>query len=273
MESSLKTDACISVFSQEDLIKGLQEDHVTINICDNFSVDQRIVVNTKELVIHGQNYSLEFQESGSLYFQDTNAISISDLSISGQGSDWENNLDLLTFDHVEMIHLSGCFFSDGADECVCFKNGCDEIFLTDCTFTYTKPPKSLRERKNHNFALLIGKNANDKPASGKHHVYLDNVSFIGNIRRCPRVRNAYVFMRKCTFNTTSLYTVGPENSELIFVDCKFVNRDIKHPQFIHKFGDYKCIVVENDLVVYKNPKFSQFNKPEFYENYSDSRIW
>ena len=265
MESSLKNGvptgrSSVPVFSQEDLIKGLQED-ADIVISADFDVDKRIVVS-KDTVIKGMWFNLTLQESGSLYFKNSKSVYIENLHVNGQGSDWENNLDLITFDNVENVTIIGCSFADGADECVCCKNGCENINLANCVFTYTKPPKSWRDGKNHNFALLIGKNADDKPISGKHHVCLDNVSFIGDIRRCPRVRNAYVCMRKCTFNTSSLYTVGPENSELVFIDCEFVNRDIRHPQFIHKFGDYKCIVISNGEVLYKNPKFSQFNIPE-----------
>lgn len=260
----------VEVHSEQELIDNVAH-NVSLSIQEDFDITQRIKI-TEEITILGNGHKLTMQEPGSIYFQNTQNIFVLDLTLEGQGSDWDNNLDLMTFDNVQNVVIKNCTFSDGADECVGFKNGCDDISIMETLFTYTKPPKTVRV-VDHNFALLIGKNADDKPVSGKHHVCLDNVSFIGDIRRCPRVRNAYVFMNRCTFNTTSLYTVGPENSELVFVDCKFINRDVHHPQFIHKFGDYKCIIVEKGQVVYKNPKFSQFNKPEFYEKYSDSRVW
>ena len=267
MESSVgfgkfyKRSNIVDVSSEKEFIKSLSEE-ATISIVTDFDITQLIKISNS-ITILGNHHTLTVQESGSLYFQNTKNIFVLDIAFNGQGSDWDNNLDLLTFDNVLNVVLDGCVFADGADECVCFKNGCDNITISNSVFTYTKPPKGTKGGIDHNFALLVGKNSDDKPTSGKHHLTLYKVTFKGNIRRCPRVRHSLVHMIECSFESTSIYTVGPENSELVFVDCQYKSRNYDSPLFIRKFGDYKCIVLSSGKAIYKNPKFSTFNLPEY----------
>lgn len=266
MESSLgfatyyQRAKVVEVHSEQELIDNVAH-NVALSIQEDFDITQRIKI-TDEITLLGNGHTLTMQEPGSIYFQNTQNIFVLDLTLEGQGSDWDNNLDLMTFDNVQNVIIKNCTFSDGADECICFKNGCDDISIMETLFTYTKPPKTIRG-VDHNFALLIGKNADDKPESGLHHVTLYRVVFKGNVRRCPRVRHSLVHMIECSFESTSGYTVGPENSELIFIDCSFGARNYDHPKFIRKFGDYKCLVMSNGKTLYKNPKFSQFNLPVY----------
>lgn len=258
INKNLKGNVVVEVSNQEEF-KAALKDNITISVSNDFDLFDRVVIEFNNVVINGNGHVITVQESGSVYFKNTHDIYITDISFEGQGSDWENNLDLLTFDNVQNIIVDKCVFKDGADECVGIKNGSDYITISNTTFTYTKSPKTIQERKNHNFALLIGKNKDDKPESGKFHITLYKVQFEGDIRRCPRMRNGICHIINCTFNTPSLYTIGPENSEIILIDCNV----IKTNQFIHKFGDYKCLIMENGKEIYKYPKFSQFNLPEY----------
>ena len=254
----ISKDKVCHINTQQELIDGIKSD-ICLCLDSDIVIDQRILITTP-IEIDGNNHLLDVQESGSLYFKDTKDIYIHDLTICGQGSDWENNLDLLTFDHVNNIVVDRCYITDGADECIGIKNGSDYITISNCTFTYTKKPITIREHKNHNFAILIGKNKDDKPSSGIFHVTLYRDKFIGDIRRCPRIRNGLCHIIECEYDTTSVYAIGPELSELVMIDCTIKRR--AH-EMIHKFGDFKQIVIEVGEIKYKNPKFSQFNLPDY----------
>lgn len=260
-----KRDAVVEIADEEELINSLK-DNVCISIANDFTISKRIKIKNS-ITISGNGNVITMEESGSLYFQDTKDIFVENITINGCGSDWDNNLDLLTFDNVQNIVVNNCTFRDGADECVCLKNGCDNITISNTTFAYTRKPITLRNGKDHNFALLIGKNPEDKPISGKHHVTLYRVTFLGPVRRCPRVRNGLVHLIECEFNNNHIYSVGPENSELVFINCIYFGEPdgYKRENFIRKFGDYKCIVINKGETLYKNPKFSEFNLPEYYK--------
>ena len=243
--------------TQQELINSI-ESGVCLCLDNDIVIDERIVISMP-IEIDGQGHLLDVQESGSLYFKDTQDIYIHDVKVIGQGSDWENNLDLLTFDHVSNIVIDKCYIADGADECVGIKNGSDYITISNCVFTYTKKPITISQKKNHNFAILIGKNKDDKPESGIFHVTLYRDRFEGDIRRCPRIRNGLCHIIECEYDTTSVYAIGPELSELVLIDCAVKRRP---HEMIHKFGDFKQIVIESGEIKYKNPKFSQFNLPD-----------
>lgn len=248
----------IHISTQQELIDGIKAE-TCLCLDNDITIDQRIVI-TSSIEIDGCNHILDVQEPGSLYFKNTQDIYIHDIKVIGQGSDWENNLDLLTFDHVTNIIVDNCYIADGADECIGIKNGSDYITISNCTFTYTKKPITIREHKNHNFAILVGKNKDDKPESGTFHVTLYRDKFVGDIRRCPRTRNCLCHIIECEYDTTSVYAIGPELSEIVLIDSTIKRR--AH-EMIHKFGDFKQIVIESGEVRYVNPKFSQFNLPKY----------
>ena len=115
------------------------------------------------------------------------------------------------------------------------------IDLEYCRFIHSNSQR-------HSYSILIGKNRDDIPESGKYHVYMNRCLFKGGSGRNPRCRHSIVYLKNCVWKGIKDYIIGPENSD-VYIDGGRIENCMC--PILSPYGQYKSILIKRPVL----PKF------------------
>lgn len=214
------------------------------------------IKDSNHIIFDGQNHTIDIRKGGYLNFKNCNHVKICNLTIVGNPEGCAEGAISLQINTCTHVLIENCTFIDGEDEQLSIKNHSDYITITCCKFIHNS-------NANHTFSILVGKDREDVPESGKYHVTVHQCYFNGGCGRQPRFRNSIMHLLNCIWDRKcSFYIIGPEKSEIIIDRC-FLR---SNSTFIGRFGDFTYKIFDSDITMksrYDKYKDETLQKPNY----------